>query len=98
MPIPQSRVVDGGEIRTTLDERGDLFPVFLFEYRTGDVNETAAGPDIGAGGIEDRRLFGRAHIELPLGQPPLGVRATAPGAAAGTRRVDKHQIHVAAQS
>src|SRR6185436_10931357 len=77
-------------------ERRDLVRVLLGEYRAGDVGQPSARLHEAAGVGKDRLLLGDARLQLPAGQPPLGVRPPAPGAGARAGRVDQHEVELAA--
>src|SRR5690606_18151754 len=70
------------------EEGGSLLGVLLRQDGTGDVDQSAAGPDELRSLSEQCLLLRNPRRDLLGSQLPFGIRAAAPGAGSGTRRVD----------
>src|SRR5690606_16681833 len=93
--MPEAMAGNRGEVRVRREEGGSLLGVLLRQDGTGDVDQSAAGPDELRSLIEQCLLLRNPRRDLLGGQLPFGIGATTPGARSGTRRVDNDAVEAA---
>ena len=70
----------------------DLAVVLLRQHRAGDIGDPPARLDQRRGALQHRDLVLQPHFQRAGPHPPFGVGIAPPGAGAGARRVDQHEI------
>ncbi|RWV77504.1 hypothetical protein GW17_00061653, partial [Ensete ventricosum] len=83
---------DRGEIGPACQKRGDPVLILLPQQRAGDIDEPPAGLHETRGGVEHLVLLLDPLFERARPDAPFGVGVAPPGAGAGARRIDQHQI------
>ncbi len=88
---------DRGKLPCAFEEGGDAIAVLLHQHRAGDGGDPAAGLDERGRAGERRILLFLAHDERVRPEAPLRIRRPPPGTAAGTGRIDQHEIGAAGE-
>src|SRR6516165_7446478 len=75
------------------EEASRLGIVLLLQHGAGDIGDSSARFERGHSAVEDFGLLLLTLFQRARPHSPFGIGVAAPGADAGARRIDQHEVH-----